>query len=77
MDRCYALVDKDGYALRGKKVGIVMTYGDRDPFSSGAVNAFRTFHVLRGPKHPPPMTIAFPAPLCYNPPAGPGTVPSA
>jgi len=43
MDRCYALVGKDGYALRGKKVGIVMTYGDTDPFSSGAVNAFRTF----------------------------------
>jgi multimeric flavodoxin WrbA len=43
MDRCYALVDKDGYALRGKKVAIVMTYGDSDPFTSGAVNAFRTF----------------------------------
>ena len=43
MDRCYALVDKDGYALRGKKFAIVMTYGDTDPFESGAVNAFRTF----------------------------------
>jgi len=43
MDRCYALRDGDGYALRGKKVGIVMTYGDADPFASGAVNAFRTF----------------------------------
>jgi len=43
MDRCYALVDKDGYQLRGKKYAIVMTYGDSDPFESGAVNAFRTF----------------------------------
>jgi multimeric flavodoxin WrbA len=43
MDRCYALVDADGYLLRGKKIGIVMTYGDDDPFDSGAVNAFRTF----------------------------------
>jgi multimeric flavodoxin WrbA len=43
MDRCYALVDADGYLLRGKKIGIVMTYGDTDPFDSGAVNAFRTF----------------------------------
>jgi multimeric flavodoxin WrbA len=43
MDRCYALVEKDGYALRGKKFAIVMTYGDTDPFESGAVNAFRTF----------------------------------
>jgi multimeric flavodoxin WrbA len=43
MDRCYALVDADGWAFKGKKIGIVMTYGDSDPFNSGAVNAFRTF----------------------------------
>jgi multimeric flavodoxin WrbA len=43
MDRCYALVDAEGYALRGKKIGIVLTYGDSDPFNSGAVNAMRTF----------------------------------
>ena len=43
LDRCYALVDAEGHLLRGKKIGIVMTYGDTDPFSSGAVNAFRTF----------------------------------
>jgi multimeric flavodoxin WrbA len=43
MDRCYALVDGEGYALRNKEYGIVMTYGDTDPFTSGAVNAFRTF----------------------------------
>jgi len=29
--------------LKGKKIGIVMTYADSDPFESGAVNAFRTF----------------------------------
>jgi multimeric flavodoxin WrbA len=43
MDRCYALVDAEGYLLRGKEIGIVMTYGDSDPFDSGAVNALRTF----------------------------------
>ena len=43
MDRCYAMIDAEGYALRGKKIGIVMCYGDSDPFDSGAVNAFRTF----------------------------------
>jgi len=43
MDRCYALVDAEGYVLRGRKVGIVLTYGDGDPFISGAVNALRTF----------------------------------
>ena len=26
-----------------KKIGIIMTYGNPDPFSSGAVNALRTF----------------------------------
>ncbi len=43
MDRCYALVDAEGYSLREKRIGIVMSYGDADPFNSGAVNAFRTF----------------------------------
>ncbi len=43
MDRCYAMVDAEGYTMRGKKIGIVMSYGDNDPFDSGAVNAFRTF----------------------------------
>ena len=43
IDRCYALVDAEGYTLRGRKVGIVLTYGDSDPFNSGAVNAMRAF----------------------------------
>lgn len=43
MDRCYALIDPRGHALKGKRIGIVLTYGDSDPFNSGAVNALRTF----------------------------------
>jgi multimeric flavodoxin WrbA len=43
MDRCYALGTSDGYKLKGKNIGIVLTYGDSDPFNSGAVNAIRTF----------------------------------
>ena len=43
MDRCYALGGPSGYALKGKKVAIALTYGDADPFRSGAVNALRTF----------------------------------
>jgi len=43
MDRCYALGGPQGNALKGKRVGIVLTYGDSDSFSSGAVNALRTF----------------------------------
>jgi multimeric flavodoxin WrbA len=29
--------------LAGKNIGVVLTYGDTDPFSSGGVNALRTF----------------------------------
>ncbi|MDD2338291.1 MAG: flavodoxin family protein [Geobacteraceae bacterium] len=56
MDRCYSLTymgavpGEDGEPvytvetdLGGKKFGVVLTYGDVDPFVSGAVNAMRTF----------------------------------
>ena len=44
MDRWYALGGDEGYsALKGKKFGVVLSYADADPFSSGAVNALRTF----------------------------------
>ena len=43
VDRWYALQGPGGSALTGKKAGIVLTYGDDDPFISGAVNALRAF----------------------------------
>jgi multimeric flavodoxin WrbA len=43
MDRWYALGGPEGHAFAGKRFGIVLTYADTDPFSSGAVNALRTF----------------------------------
>ena len=45
LDRCYALggPQENENALKGKRIGIVLTYGDSDPFNSGAVNAMRTF----------------------------------
>lgn len=43
MDRCYALGGPSGYRFKGKKIAIALTYGDVDPFRSGAVNAMRTF----------------------------------
>lgn len=43
MDRCYALITPSGHAFAGKKIGIVMTYGGADVFSSGGVNALRSF----------------------------------
>jgi multimeric flavodoxin WrbA len=38
MDRCYAVPT----ALKGKRIGILITYGDEDEFVSGAVNAIAT-----------------------------------
>jgi len=43
LDRCYALGGPEGNELTGKRMGIVLTYADPDPYSSGAVNAIRTF----------------------------------
>jgi multimeric flavodoxin WrbA len=41
IDRWYALEGAGEAALAGKEFGIVLTYGDSDPYSSGAVNAIR------------------------------------
>ena len=43
MDRCYALSGPVDSALKGKRIGTILTYEDPDPFVSGAVNALRTF----------------------------------
>jgi multimeric flavodoxin WrbA len=43
IDRWYALESPQGSALKGKQFGIILTYGDSDPYSSGAINAIRTF----------------------------------
>jgi multimeric flavodoxin WrbA len=43
IDRLYAVKNEEVYALTGKKIAIVLTYGDKDIFSSGGVNALRSF----------------------------------
>jgi multimeric flavodoxin WrbA len=48
MDRWYAMGGEGGYPFKGKKFGVVLTYADEDPFSSGAVNALRTFEDALG-----------------------------
>jgi multimeric flavodoxin WrbA len=42
IDRWYALQGERS-GLEGKRMALVMTYADADPFGSGAVNAFRSF----------------------------------
>jgi multimeric flavodoxin WrbA len=43
VDRWYGLESPQGNPLRGKNFGILLTYGDSDPYSSGAINTIRTF----------------------------------
>jgi multimeric flavodoxin WrbA len=43
MDRCYALHVPGGHAFAGKRIGLILTYGDSDAMASGAINAIRTF----------------------------------
>ncbi len=43
IDRLYGIVRPGDNALEGKRVGILLTYGGEDSFSSGGVNALRTF----------------------------------
>lgn len=43
MDRLYALQSSNGLKLTGKKIGIILTYGDDDAYQSGGMNAINTY----------------------------------
>lgn len=43
IDRWYALQGPGGSALAGKRIGIILTYGDDDAFKSGTMNAIHTY----------------------------------
>jgi multimeric flavodoxin WrbA len=43
MDRCYAIATEEKNNFKGKKIGIILVYGDTDPYASGAINAIRMF----------------------------------
>jgi multimeric flavodoxin WrbA len=46
IDRWYAMDTPQGNQLRGKQIGIILTYGDSDPYTSGAINAINTFQSM-------------------------------
>ena len=46
IDRWYALETPQGSRLRGKKIGIILTYGDSDLYTSGAINAIHTYESM-------------------------------
>ena len=43
IDRCFALAAYDKNAFTRKRIAIAMSYGDTDPFTSGCINALRSF----------------------------------
>jgi multimeric flavodoxin WrbA len=43
MDRLFALPACAPNPFAGKRIAVAMTYGDTDPFTSGCINALRTF----------------------------------
>lgn len=43
IDRWYALETPKGSALSGKNFAFLMSFGDSDPYTSGAINAIRCF----------------------------------
>ena len=53
IDRWYGLWNAKKDVFRGKPVGIVLTYGDTDLYTSGGINAIHTFetmfHFLQAP----------------------------
>jgi multimeric flavodoxin WrbA len=46
IDRMYAFQTSEGNALKGKKIGIVLVYGDTDLYTSGGINAIHTFESI-------------------------------
>ena len=46
IDRWYAFEPIKKEVWPGKKIGIILTYGDSDPYNSGAVNAIHTFQSM-------------------------------
>jgi multimeric flavodoxin WrbA len=43
IDRWFAVGVEEKNIFKGKPMGLLMSYGDMDPFGSGAVNAIRSF----------------------------------
>jgi multimeric flavodoxin WrbA len=46
IDRWYALWNSRHDAFKGKPIGIVLTYGDTDLYTSGGINAIHTFETM-------------------------------
>jgi len=46
LDRCYAYQGTDWKEFAGKRIGIILAYGDSDAYASGVTNAIHTFESM-------------------------------
>lgn len=46
IDRWYAIWNTQPEAFLGKEIGVVLTYGDSDIYTSGGINAIHTFETM-------------------------------
>jgi len=46
IDRWYALWNAQNDVFRGRPMGVILTYGDKDLYTSGGINAIHTFETM-------------------------------
>lgn len=59
IDRWYALETSHGNVLSGKPFGLILSYGDTDPYTSGAINAIRTMQDICRYFHSPLLDVVY------------------
>jgi multimeric flavodoxin WrbA len=59
IDRWYGLWNFKPDLFKGKPMGIILTYGDTDPYTSGAINAINSFETMFRFLHAPILGIVY------------------
>ena len=59
IDRWYGPWSVDNETFRGKSIGIVLTFGDTDVYTSGAINAIHTFESMFRFVHAPIVGMVY------------------
>jgi multimeric flavodoxin WrbA len=59
IDRWYGLWNLEPGIFKGKPIGILLTYGDTDPYTSGAVNAIHTLETMFRFLHAPILGMVY------------------
>jgi multimeric flavodoxin WrbA len=59
IDRWYGLWNYNRDLFKDKPIGILLTYGDTDPYTSGAINAINTFETMFRFLHAPILGMVY------------------